>query len=81
MFGESEEWMRNKIWISACILGALVVAVPSFAQTRKIQMCHVTGKNVRLMEINPQALGAHLAHGDYPPYDVVIDEFPGVPYC
>jgi hypothetical protein len=73
--------MRNTIWISACILGTLLVAAPSFGQSQKIRICHVTGKNVRLMEINPQALGGHLVHGDYPPYDVVIDEVPGVPYC
>ncbi len=65
--------MVKKFWVGVCILGALAFAIPSFGQAPSVRVCHVTGNGVTLLQISSQALGKHLLHGDYAPFDVHID--------
>ena len=49
-------------FLVACILAA---SLTSFGQSNTNTVCHVTKSGVRLMYVSPQALDAHLRHGDY----------------
>ena len=65
--------MVKKLWLSACILGTLAFAIPSFGQTDSVRLCHVTKDGVTLLHLSPNAVDKHLLHGDYPAFDIHID--------